>query len=125
MCRCGVEGDFGPYPFLEDQLNESTFKLLRSSLRGLKRVRLLRLGTRLYCHECRVMRTVRDYFTSGESLLDCGHRRPAFFLPDNIAQEFKDEIEQRQIRREVLGHSRPNAGGYVRTFIEDVEEIAA
>jgi hypothetical protein len=25
----------------------------------------------------------------------------------------------------VLGHSRPTAGGFIRTFEEDVEEIAA
>ena len=111
-----------PYPFffLEDQLNESTFKLLRSSLRGLKRVRLLRLGTRLYCHECRVMRTVRDYFASGESLLDCDHRRPAFFLPENVAQEFQKEIETRAARREIVGYAAPTAGGHVHQYVEEV-----
>jgi hypothetical protein len=110
-----------PYPFLEDQLNESTFKLLRSSLRGLKRVRLLRLGTRLYCHECRVMRTVRDYFASGEAVLDCQHRRPAFFLDEGVARDFQSEIEQRKIRKEILGYAAPTAGGRIHRYEENVE----
>jgi hypothetical protein len=106
-------------------MNDSTFRLLRDSLRRLNRTRLLRTQAKLFCSECNRPTQVTDYFASGDSLMDCGHRRPAFLLDENVAREFQSEIEQRQIRREVLGHSRPTAGGHVRTFIEDVEEKAA
>lgn len=66
------------------------------------------------------MRTVRDYFASGESLLDCGHRRPAFFLPENVAQEFKDEVAARSVRREIVGYAAPTAGGHVHQYVEEV-----
>ena len=66
------------------------------------------------------MRTVRDYFASGESLLDCGHRRPAFFLPENVAQEFQKEIETRAARREIVGYAAPTAGGHVHQYVEEV-----
>jgi hypothetical protein len=66
------------------------------------------------------MRTVRDYFASGESLLDCGHRRPAFFLPEKVAQEFKDEVAARSVRREIVGYAAPTAGGHVHQYVEEV-----
>jgi hypothetical protein len=72
-----------------------------------------------------MLRQVTDYFASGETVLDCQHRRPAFLLDENVAREFQSEVEARTVRREVLGHSRPTAGGFIRTFEEDVEEIAA
>lgn len=103
-------------------MNDSTFSLLRSSLRGLKRLRLLRLGTRLYCFECRTLNRITDYFASGDCLLSCQHRRPAFLLDENVAQEFQAEVAARTVRREVLGHSKPTAGGFIRTFEELSEE---
>lgn len=101
-------------------MNDSTFILLRDSLRKLNRTRLLRTQAKLFCSECNRLRQVTDYFASGDSLLDCGHRRPAFFLPDKIAQEFKDEVGARTVRRELVGHSRPTAGGHVHQYVEDI-----
>ena len=101
-------------------INDSTFRLIKDSLRGMRRLRLLRLGTKLLCHECNGLRRVTDFFRSGEALLDCGHRRPAFFLDDAVAKEFKDEVEARKARREVFGFCQPTAGGYRRRFIEDI-----
>jgi hypothetical protein len=101
-------------------VNDSTFCLVRDSLRRLNRTRLLRTQAKLFCLECNGLRQVTDYFASGESLLDCGHRRPAFFVSADTARDFQDEVEQRQIRKEVLGHSRPTAGGFIRTFEEEI-----
>lgn len=102
-------------------MNSSTFVLLRDSLRRLNRTRLLRSQAKLFCQTCNRLRQVSDYFACGEALLDCKHRRPAFFLDDTVAQEFKDEVEARTVRREVLGHCHPTAGGFIRTFEEEIE----
>ena len=101
-------------------MNDSTFILVRDSLRKLNRTRLLRSQAKLFCPECSKLRQVTDYFVSGESLLDCGHRRPAFFLPDNVAQEFKNEVTARETRREIVGYAAPTAGGHVHQYVEEV-----
>ena len=103
-------------------MNDSTFKLLRSTLRGMKRIRLLRLETKLRCFECNELRRITDYFASGEALLDCQHRRPAFFLDTKVAQDFQTEVEARKIRKEILGFCQPTHNGAVRTFVENMED---
>jgi hypothetical protein len=118
----GASLPFGGY------VNQSTFVLLRDSLRRLNRTRLLRSQAKLFCSECKALRQVTDYFVSGEALLDCGHRRPAFFLDTKVAKELQSEVEARTVRREVCGYAAPTAGGFIRTFEEDIEvteEIAA
>jgi len=67
------------------------------------------------------MRRVTDFFRSGEALLDCGHRRPAFFLDDAVAKDFQSEIEQRKRRKEILGYAAPTAGGRIHRYEENVE----
>jgi hypothetical protein len=102
-------------------MNDSTFHLLRDSLRRLNRTRLLRTQAKLFCSECNGLRQVTDYFASGEALLDCGHRRPAFLLDENVAQAFQKETEARTARRELVGYAAPTAGGHRRRFVEDIE----
>jgi|SRR5579862_704621 len=119
---CGPGLNLPAPPFLEDKLNDSTFALIKRSVNRLNRHRLLRSHLKLMCFECKAMRWVTDYFASGEALLDCQHRRPAFFLDDTVAQKFKAEVEARTVRREVLGFCRPTAGGHVRRFEELSEE---
>lgn len=111
----GASLPFGGY------VNQSTFVLLRDSLRRLNRTRLLRSQAKLFCSECKALSQVTDYFPSGESLLDCGHRRPAFLLDENVAQEFQKETEARTARRELVGYAAPTAGGHRRRFVEDIE----
>jgi len=107
-----------PATFLEDKLNDSTFALIKRSLNRLNRHRLLRSHLKLMCFECKAMRCVTDHFASGESLLDCQHRRPAFLLDKTVAQEFQSEVEARKARREILGFCQPTTGGHVRRFEE-------
>ena len=101
-------------------INDSTFLLLRDSLRRLNRHRLLRTHAKLFCSKCNRLRQVTDYFASGESLMDCGHRRPAFLLDENVAQEFQKETEARTARREIVGYAAPTAGGHVHQYVEEV-----
>ena len=101
-------------------MNDSTFRLLRDSLRRLNRTRLLRTQAKLFCSECNGLRQVTDYFASGEGLMDCGHRRPAFLLDENVAQEFQKETEARTARREIVGYAAPTAGGHVHQYVEEV-----
>ena len=102
-------------------MNDSTFALIKRSLKRLNRHCLLRSRSKLFCRECNKLRQVTDYFASGESLLDCGHRRPAFLLDENVAQEFQKETEARTARRELVGYAAPTAGGHRRRFVEDIE----
>lgn len=121
---CGLGLKLQAPPFLEDKLNDSTFALIKRSLNRLNRHRLLRSHLKLMCFECKAMRCVMDYFASGESLLDCQHRRPAFFLDTKVAEEFEAEVAERKIRREIVGFCQPTAGGHIRRF-EELSEDAA
>ena len=117
---CGLGLTLPAPPFLEDKLNDSTFALIKRSLKRLNRHRLLGSRSKLMCFECKAMRRVTDHFASGESLLDCQHRRPAFLLDQRVAQEFQRETEARKARREILGHGQPTAGGHIHKFVEEV-----
>ena len=68
-------------------MNESSFQFVRQSLRGLNRLRLLRLRTRIYCPECEELRRVADFFAGSDIVaLDCGHRRAVFTRkPEDVA----------------------------------------
>jgi|GEM_PF-6076550 hypothetical protein len=117
---CGLGLKLPAPPCLEDKLNDSTFALIKRSLKRLNRHRLLRSRSKLFCQECNKVRQVTDYFASGESLMDCGHRRPAFLLDENVAQEFQKETEARTARRELVGYMAPTAGGNVHQYVEEV-----
>jgi hypothetical protein len=99
-------------------VNDSTFGLLRDTIRKLNRHRLLRLRSKLYCMTCKELKRVTDHFPSGESLLECQHRRQAFLLDKSVSESFEAEAKTR--RRLVAGRCLPNAGGTVQTFVEDV-----
>jgi hypothetical protein len=43
--------------------------------RPVNRHRLLSKATKMFCTECRVIRTVKDFFAPETAALDCGHRR--------------------------------------------------
>ena len=116
-----------PYPFSGGRLlNDSSYRFLRSTLRGLSRSRLLRLRSKLWCPECLAVRRVVDFFSGPDVvLMDCRHRRPVFNRTLDEQAAFEQADRERQTRRQIAGKNCVNANGYCVTFVENVEEIAA
>ena len=50
-----------------ENVNDSRFQILGSSLKTLNRTRL--------CADCQTLQRVTDFFPNKEALLECGHRR--------------------------------------------------
>jgi hypothetical protein len=113
-----------PTPFGGRVLNESSYKFVRNTLKRASRSRLLRSKSKAMC-TTHGLQTIRDMFPNREILLACGCRRNCHNRKPEETSAFDAAHAEHQTRRKVLGHSKPTAGGYVRTFEENVEEIAA
>lgn len=68
---------------------------------------------------------VRDFFPSKQVLLSCGCRRDCFLRTTEEIREFDKADHERTVRRELVGHSRPTAGGHVHQYVEDIATEAA
>jgi hypothetical protein len=106
-------------------MNDSSYKFIRSNLRGLKRNRLLRLRTKIFCPECKTVRRVTDLFTTGTVVLDCKHRREVFNRTDAEVAEYRKALAEHEAKRQIVGKNRVNANGYCVTYVEDVAEETA
>ena len=97
--------------------NNSTFALVTKSLKGLTRHRLLRSNAKAYC-TTHGLQTIRDLYPNHEVLLVCGCRRNCHNRKLEDIAAFDAEVELRKLRREIVGHSNPTAGGHVHKYEE-------
>jgi hypothetical protein len=99
-------------------MNDSTFQLVRTTLKSFNRLSLLRSKSSLRCAEHGVQR-ITDVFPSREVLLACGCRRQSSLRSDSEVVAFDAESRERQRRRRVnVGRNAGNQ--WVRVFEEDI-----
>ncbi len=84
-------------------MNSSTYDLVKQSLAGINRLSLLNRATRLYCHDCREMRRVTEFYSlSKTALLDCKHRRPVVMRTDAEVASYDAATEERARKKLIL-----------------------
>jgi hypothetical protein len=104
-------------------MNESTFQLVRRTLKSFNRLSLLRSKSSLQCAGHGVQR-IADAFPNGDVLLACGCRRQFSLRSDSAVVAFDAEARERQRRRRVnVGRNAGNQ--WVRVYEEDVTNEAA
>jgi hypothetical protein len=104
-------------------MNESTFQLVRRTLKTFNRLSLLRSKSSLRCHRHGVQR-ITDAFSNREVLLACGCRRQSSLRSHSEVAAFDAEARERQRRRRInVGRNAGNQ--WVRVFEEDVTNEAA
>jgi hypothetical protein len=99
-------------------MNESTFQLVRQTLKNFSRLSLLRTNAKLNC-TVHGVQAVSDVFPSRHVLLACGCRRQSSLRTDLEVAVFDAESRERQRRRRVnVGRNAGNQ--WVRVFEEDI-----
>jgi hypothetical protein len=84
-------------------MNPSTYERVKNDLARLNRLSLLKRSTSLYCHDCREMRRVTEFYSlSKTALLDCKHRRPVVMRTEAEVTAFQRETEERKRKRLIL-----------------------
>ena len=100
-------------------MNESTFQLVRTTLKNFSRLSLLRTNAKFNC-TVHGVQAVSDVFPDRDVLLACGCRRQSSLRTNSEVVAFDAEARERQRRRRVnVGRNAGNQ--WVRVYEEDAE----
>jgi hypothetical protein len=76
-------------------MNDSTFQAVSTRLETVTRLNVLHQKTKLFCPDCRALRTVIDVFPNRVVTLECKHKRVLFNRTAEEIAAFDEELAKR------------------------------